>query len=237
MRLRDQAHGQLRLGADGIETGRVQDHETLLQQRMRHVEHRMAPARDLHQAARIAAGVVVRRAVVPEPQPTRVVERHPQHIRHLRHRLHQLVGIVDVDRHVGPARGFLAPVHQGERFETRLDRQQPQTGWLRGVVAQLRRAHGRATGARRHDAATIAGEEDRVDEFRLAARELGNEGDHHLARAQLRLELAQAFGDRQVEQVVLAQPGGQLFEPSGDIATPDAVLVELLIERAAQVEM
>src|SRR5690606_28959978 len=86
----------------------------------------------------------------------------------------------------------------------------------------------------RHDAAAVAGEEDGVDQLRLAARELGHERDHDLAGAHLRLQLAQALADGGVQQVAVTQPVGQPLEPVREVATPGTVLVELLVEGRAQ---
>ena len=74
----------------------------------------------------------------------------------------------------GDAGAGLARV-DGQKFERRL---------LAGFVLQLRRAHGRASRAGRQDARAEAGEEDGVDQFGLAARELCDEGDVELVVAQ-----------------------------------------------------
>ena len=47
VRARQQVERELRLGADRVEPGRVEDDEALLQQRMREVDDRVAPARDV----------------------------------------------------------------------------------------------------------------------------------------------------------------------------------------------
>ncbi len=41
-------HGELRLGAERAEAGRIEDHEPAREQRVGKVEHRVAPARDAH---------------------------------------------------------------------------------------------------------------------------------------------------------------------------------------------
>jgi hypothetical protein len=234
MRLRDQAHRQFGLGADRVETRGVEDHQPLLEQRMRHVQHGMAPARDLDAALGVLHRVVVGRFLVPEAQRARLVLRDPAHLGHLGHGLGQPLGIADVDRDLGPARGLVAPVGERMRLQAGFDRQQAQLGRQRGVVAELGRTHGGAAGARRHDAPPVAGEEDRVDQLRLAARELGHEGHHDLAGADLRFEPAQPLGHRLVEQLVLGQPAGQPLQAVGEVAPPRTVLVELLVEGAAQ---
>jgi hypothetical protein len=57
---------------------------------------------------------------------------------------------------------------------------------------QLGRAHGGAPGAGGQDAVAVAGEEDGVDELGLAARELGHEGDDQLVFAQAVEQVLQA---------------------------------------------
>ena len=74
-----------------------------------------------------------------------------------------LLGVLDVYFDLGPALGFVAPMRKRMGLQARLDRKQAQAGRMCGVIAQLGRAHRRAPCARRHDAATVAGKEDRVD--------------------------------------------------------------------------
>ena len=50
VRLRQQRERELGLGADRVESGRVEDDEALLQQRMREVDDRVPPARDVEHA-------------------------------------------------------------------------------------------------------------------------------------------------------------------------------------------
>ena len=235
MGLRNQAHRQLGLGADRVEAGGVEDDQPLLQQRVRHVEQRMAPARDFDLALGVGHGVVVgRRRRSRSPAPRASAMRHAPDLGHLVHGLRELLGVFDVDRDLGPVLGLVAPMRQRMRLEAGFDGQQAQAGRNGGVVAQLGRAHRRAACAGRHDAAAVAGEEDRVDQLRLAARELGDEGDHDLAGAHLRLEVAQALGHALVQQLVLIQPARQPFEAVREVASPGAMLVELLIEGTGQ---
>jgi hypothetical protein len=110
---------------------------------------------------------------------------------------------------VGPGARLLAQLGQRQAAQPGVDRQQRQAGGLVGVVAQLDRAHRRAAGGGGQDAAARVGEEDRVDQLRLAARELGDEGDDQLlARKPLAQRLEQVAGGL-VEQVVLAQEPAQ----------------------------
>ena len=55
VRVRQEVQRELRLGADRVQSRRVEDDEALLQQRMREVDDRVAPARDLDLAVRVRA--------------------------------------------------------------------------------------------------------------------------------------------------------------------------------------
>ena len=74
VRVGKQRERELGLGADCVQSRRVQNDEALLQQRMREVDHRMAPARDLDRALDAAAR---RRAPPGNPRlrPTRRIAR------------------------------------------------------------------------------------------------------------------------------------------------------------------
>ncbi len=230
MRLRNQAHRGLGFGADRIEARRVQDHQALSQQGVRDVDERVPPARDLDPAVGVGYRVVLGRVVVPEAQRARLLLRDALDLGHLLHRRGELFGVAHVQIDPRPSVGRLAPFEQGARFEPGLDRQQPQARWQFGVVAQFGRAHGRAARAGRHDAPPVAGEEQRVDQFGLAARELGDESHHHLVGAHLGFEPAQAFLHRGIQQLVLAHPFGQQLQPQGELLAPGAVVIELLMK-------
>src|SRR6185369_2748755 len=177
--------------------------------------------------------VVLGRVVVPKTQRPGFVLRDVAHLGDLFESRGQLAGIVDVEIHAGPLFGDGAPFHQRLGLQPRLDRQQAQAGRHAGVPTQLGRAHRGAAGARGHDAALVAGEEDRVDQLRLAAGELGDESHHHFFGAQLRLQPAQTLLHRGVEQVMVLQPLRQRFQPQRELAPPRAMLVELLVEGSA----
>src|SRR5206468_1319831 len=88
--------------------------------------------------------------------------------------------------------------------------------------------------ARGHDATAVACKEDRVDQFGFAARELGNERDHDLAGSQLCLGVPQPLCNALIQQLVLVQPAGEPLEAVREIASPSAMLVELLIKGSGQ---
>ena len=169
MRLRNQADGQLRLGPDGVQPRRVQNHQPLLEQRVRNVDQRVPPLGHFHQTIGAGARIVLRAVVVPETQRTGIVHTDISHFGHLLQRLGQLSRVVDVQVHPGPLFGRGAPLHQGLGFQARFNGQQAQAGRHVGVPAQLGRAHGGAPSAGRHDAAAIARKKDGVDQLRLAA--------------------------------------------------------------------
>ncbi len=102
VRVRQKVQRELGLGADRIEARRVEDHEPLLQQRMREVDHRVAPAGDvdaafvamLERRENVVLAVAVK-AVLP-----RELDRDALHLRHARQRLAHLVGGGQVERNV-----------------------------------------------------------------------------------------------------------------------------------------
>ena len=105
---------------------------------------------------------------------------------------------------VDPFVGVVLELRDGRVLEARLDRQEPDRRRARRVVQELGRAHRRA--ARRstgRSRCAEVGEEDRVDELRLAARELGDEGDDELVLVQPLEQLLDAQVDLRVGQVLL----------------------------------
>jgi len=97
MRLRQQAHREFGLGADGVEPGGVENDQPLLEQRVGHVDERMAPFGHLDQAVRAGQRVVLGQFVVPETQGTRLFDRDTPHLGHLVDRARQLLGVVHVE--------------------------------------------------------------------------------------------------------------------------------------------
>ena len=89
VRVREQVERELGLGADRVQARRVEDHQPLLQQRMREIDDRVAPARNVD-AAVVAAlerrqDVVV--VVAEEPVLARERDRHALDLRHARRAL------------------------------------------------------------------------------------------------------------------------------------------------------
>ena len=231
--LRDQVDSQLWLCADRVQAGSVQNHQTLFEQRMCDVDQRMTPARNFDQAVGTDQRVVLHLLVAPEAERLGIFDRHVPDFGDLFEGLRQLCRIVDIEIDADPFLWNHAPFHQRLGLDPGLDRQQPQAGRHVAVVTQLGRAHRGSAGAGRHDAALVAGEKDGVDELGLAARELGDKGHHDLVGSHLRFEPAQAFFDRGVEQLMISEPFGQQLQAQRELASPDAVLVELVVKRSA----
>jgi len=74
------------------------------------------------------------------------------------------------------------------------------------------------------------GEEDRIDQLGLAARELGHEGHHDLVATHLGFQPLQPLLHRDIQQLLGLQPFAQRMQLLRKAAAPCAVLVELLVE-------
>ncbi len=230
MCLRQQTDREFGLGADGVEARGVQDHQALLEQRVRHVDQRVAPFRHLDQAVRPDQRVVVRQLFIPETQRSRFGLADAAHLGHFLDRTCELLGIVDVQVNTFPFVRGIAPVQQGLGLQPRLDGQQPQAGWHFRVVPELGRTHRGAPGARGHDAPAITGKKHRIDQLGLAARELGHEGHHDLVVLDLGVQLVKPLVHAGFHQVVIGQPFGQQLEPQSKLPAPCAVVVKFLVE-------
>ncbi|MNY46815.1 hypothetical protein D3C86_1820330 [compost metagenome] len=125
---------------------------------------------------------------------------------------------------------FDAPLRQTLHLQTRFNREQPKTGRHVRVIAQFGRTHGGPPGTRGHDAAPIVGEEDRIDQFRLATGKLCDKCHHDFVTANLFLQALQPLLHRRIHEFVRRHPLGQTLELLGELAPPDAMLVELFVE-------
>ena len=74
VRVRDQVERQFRLGADGVQARRVEDHQALLEQRVREVDDRVAPQRDLDLALVVQRGGRIRVGLVVQAEALRFVD-------------------------------------------------------------------------------------------------------------------------------------------------------------------
>ena len=230
MRLGQQTHRQFRLCTHGIQARGIQDHQPLAEQRVGDIDQRMPPGGDLHHSLRIGQGIVLGQLVMPEAQRTRFVQRDPARLRHLAQRGGQLLGVIHIQRDLGPLFRHQTPFGQGPGLQTCLDGQQPQAGRHASVITQLRGTHGGAPRAGRHDAPAVARKEDGVDQLGLAARELGHKSHHHLVGSHLRLQPLEPLLDGIVHQLVVAHPLRQLLEAQGKFPAPCAMQIQLAIE-------
>ena len=193
---------------------------------MRIVDERVAPRRHLDLAGVVARRVVVGRRVVPEAERARLLLGDPLGARDLEQRLRQLVGIADVEREAAPGARLRAHLAEREALEAGLDRQQQQRRRLVAAPAELDRAHRRAARRRRQDAPAGVGEEDRVDELGLAARELGDEGDDELFVTESLAQGDDLLGRIAVGELLLAEKTGQRLDALAQGGAPAAEGVE-----------
>ena len=112
MGLRDQTHCQLRLGTDGIKTGRIQNHQSLLEQGMGNVDQRVTPPWHFDKSIRSDQGVVRCVLVVPETQRSGLVLSDVSNFGHFLQRLCELRGVIDVQIDTGPLFWNRSPLHK-----------------------------------------------------------------------------------------------------------------------------
>ena len=110
--LGNEVDGQLRLRTHGVQAGRVQNHQPLLQKRVRDIDDGVAPHGHLHHALRIGHRVLVRQIVMPETQRTRIVQTDLAHLRHFFEGFGNLVRVADVQGDLVPAVCLDAPLRQ-----------------------------------------------------------------------------------------------------------------------------
>ena len=224
---RQQAERELGLGADRVQAGRVEHDEALAQQRVRVVDQRMAPLGDLDAALVVERRIVFGTGVIPEAQGQRFVLADPAGAHHFGQRLRQLVGRADVELDAGPGARLRAQLAERQPFEPAHDGQQRQGRRFFGVVGEFHRAHRRAPRRGRQHAAAGVGKEDRVDQLRLAARELGDERDDQLFAGEPPRQRLQRFVRRTVGQLVFAEIVRELRQPLRQCGSPAAQGVEI----------
>ena len=220
VRRRQQAERQLGLGTDRVQARRVDHHQAALEQRMRIVDQRVAPCRHLDLAVGPLRRVVFRVFVVPETELTRFLERHLRGALHLAQRLGQLRrfhhGQLDALPHVGA----LAQLGQRHGAQPRVDRQQRHARRLLWIPRQLDRTHRRAARRGRQNAAPGVGEEDRVDQFGLAARKLGDERQHEPIAGQALAQRIDLRRGRRIAQFMVDQEYRELLDRAVERAAP-----------------
>ena len=219
---------QFGLGADGVETGRVEDDQPLLQQRMGKIDQRMAPARnrDAAVAFQAACGFLVGGIDQAEGlggggvDVDRIGQPHQR-------RAHFFRGI-EVERKFGPGVRVALEVGNAALAGLGVDGQQPQRRSAERVEKQFGGAHGGAPGGRRQHALPVIRKEDGVDEFGLAARKLGDEGHVQLVFLQAAEQLVQAHLGFGVAQFLHVEPVAQRFDTHVHGIAPGAVVLEFV---------
>ena len=228
--LRNQADGEFGFGTNGIEAGRVQNHQPLLEQGMGNVDQCMAPLGHFDHALCVHQRVVFGRLAVPEAQRPGVVLGDQARLCHFFQCQCQLLGIVDVEVDARPLLGRHAPLHQCLRLQPGFNGQQAKAGRHIRVVAHFGGAHGGAACAGGHDATPVTRKEDGVDHLGLAAGKFRNKCHHHLVGTYLGLQTPQAFFHCGIEQVMVLQPFSQQLQAQRKFTSPHTMLVKLIVE-------
>ena len=226
VRARNERQRQFRLRPDRVQARRVEDHEAPLQQRMREVDDRVAPLRDLDHAARVDGDGLVGIFGIEQPVAARLLDGHPDRLGDHPERAEHSVRRTRVDRKHLPLVGKPLEVGRGSGPAARLDRQRAYARRQRRVVQQFGRAHRRAPRGRRQHALAVLREEDRVDQFGLAAGELGDEGDDELVLGEAIEREIEAPPDVAVEHLRLAHPLAQVDDRLRQRVAPVAVFLE-----------
>ena len=189
----NRAHGELGLHAERVQARGVEDRQPVGEQRVRVVDHGVAPRGHFHQLllARQLAVLVQHRREAQHAGLERVdllgVGQRLQRLLHVGGRVHVQPHLAPLDRHVLQLRDRLVAV-------ARLDRQELQVRLLGGVVEDLGRAHRGAADVGGQQPLLEAREEERVDQLGLAARELREEGEHQPALVQVLEQVVEADG-------------------------------------------
>jgi hypothetical protein len=188
----------------------------------------MAPARDLDHAIGGEARRPARLVLEEEPVMLGLFDRHALGRPHLLERLDQRPRVAHVERHAFPFVGKALELARGRVGGARLDREQVNRRRPRRVPGELGRAHCRAAAGGRQQAPAVVGEEDGVDQLRLAARELGDERDRELVFVQPLEELGDAQLRLGVGELVHVQPAAERDDPRRHVGPPGAVILEAL---------
>ena len=219
--VRDHAHGQLRLGAEGIQSGRVEDDQPALEQRVGEVDDGVPPCGDVDAGQALShhgGGVEV--AIGQQPELVRFLKGHALGLGEHAEGLHHGVEVLEIQADLHP---FDRPVLEGDDAFAAgpcLDRQQADVGFLGGVMEQLGRAHRGSADAGGQQPLLEAREEHGIDELRLATRVFREEGEDHPVVAQALRQVVEAQGALDVDLTAGIQPcmvgldaGAQLFPP------------------------
>ncbi len=235
MRAGNHRQGQLGFGAQCVEARGIEDGEPRLQQWMRVVDHGIAPYRHLDRtigAQRMALAVVL---AVPQTQLDGLDRRHRPRLGEFFQAFLQLARVVWIERHAAPFDGHALQTRQRRIAAPRLDRQQMQAGCLVGVVAEFGRAHGGAADIGRQQALAMIGKEECIDEFGLAARELGDEDHHQAVLAQAGSRVGKTQGALGIDAVLVVQPVGVVGDRGRQLQAALAVVGDFLFQMDAHI--
>ena len=178
---RQHRQSQLRLAAEGVQAGGVEDAQALAQQWMVEVDHGVTPGRHQHFAGLIGAFQHVR----VKAQSNRLFDRHGFGARDLDKGLNHVVRVAEVQWDIYPVPRNTFELRHAGLGHAGLDGQQANIGAFRAwVEEQLGGAHGGASGLGWQHALAVGGEEQAVDQFGLAARELADKSQGDVVRAQ-----------------------------------------------------
>ena len=227
VRARQQVERELGLVAERVQPRRVEDDEALREQRVREVDDRVPPARDLdHRLAddgRHLADAGGREVVAP-----RLGERREARAADLRERVRHLLGVARVERQRQPLRVLPLEVLERGVGGARLDLEEADRRRCRGVPAQLGRAHRAAPRERGQEPAPEPGGEERVDQLGFPARELAHDRDREPVGFGVREQALDPHPREVVEQVVRVEPAGVVGDALPDGRPPRDVLVRPL---------
>ena len=180
----------------------------MLQQRMREIDLRVAPARNVDTA--FVAPLERRQNIVvalgEQPVLARERDRHAFHLRHASERFRHPLGGGEIERKRHPLVRVVLEFGDRRLIEPRLDRQEANRRRPRRIVQELGRAHRRAAGRRWQKALAEVGEKDRVDELGLAARELRDECNDELVLLQPLEQLLDFDVGLRVGEILVLQP-------------------------------
>ena len=207
VRTRNQGQRQFGLGAERVQARSIEDDQALLQQRMRIVDQRMAPARDLdfapvfhYYGGRHEIGLV------EQPEQPGLLHRYRFDLGEAGHRRCHVVLRCQIEPDLHPFDRLVLQCCDALVAFARFDRQQLDV-WLFGsVVENLGRAHGRAADIGGQQALLEIGKKHRVDQFGLAAREFREEGENHAVVAQALDQIVDAQAALDVRVTVVFQP-------------------------------
>ncbi len=206
VRVGDRGNGQFRLDAHRIQTRGIENGEAGFEQRMRVIDHGVAPGRNLD--AVLILHHVAEVGVVFIPQAERARFNFENHLgfRQLAHRGDHRAGVLDLQLDRAPFDWM--PFQRGDAVvaEAGFDRQQADIRFSIDIVVDLCRTHRGTAGIRRQQALLEIGEEEGVDQLGFAATEFGDEGDHQSV-------MLQRFGQIKQAQQLFRLGNGVVFQP------------------------